>query len=212
MRPMFIVSLMFALNPIWWDVCRSPVEMIGYFAVPADERDEAVQEGMDGAEEGLMWRPVRAEPGYIPPCSALGTERIGQTFEMEKPIVFVSLHTPTWRTTGSSCRVSVYRIEDGKRILIARKRFENVADNSWLSVRFDVPQPLGLYMWEMDRTEGRIGAWAKLGDPNPKGRPLIDGEPREGFDFETRIGLPDGKAIDLSSSNSPGFPLSLIHI
>ncbi|HEX29096.1 TPA: hypothetical protein ENG04_03330, partial [Candidatus Poribacteria bacterium] len=207
----YFVSVRPLLSSTWWDVCQEPLELLGYFAVPAGEREEAVREGMNAAEEGAMWHPVKAprEPygiGHIPFYPFI--KEVAQTFEVDNPIRAVAPHTPTWFTTGSGCTVEVYRLEDEKWKLVAKKRFENVRDNSWPSVEFP-PQPPGIYKWVIVEPRGKIGAWARWGDSRSKGQPLVNGRPMEGFDFETRVITADGGIKEIFSSDALHFSLPL---
>ena len=203
-----------SLSPVWWDVCRGPLELVGYFSVPAEERAEAVREGANAAVEGAMWAPVETPSapyglGYIPPWSFVGAkEELAQIFKVEAPIRAVAPHTPTWFTKGSGCTVEVFRLEGESWRLLARRRFRRVRDNSWPTVEFP-PQPPGVYKWRIVEPEGRIGAWARLGDYHPEGRPIVDGNPQEGFDFETRITTMDGTVVELIPSGEPHFSIPL---
>jgi hypothetical protein len=123
-------------------------------------------------------RPDLAEPG----------DRLGQSFEMDRPFRGVGGQFPTYRTRDSSMTLRLYRDGPGGEE-VARRRAENVADNSFVFVEVEEALPPGRYYLEMSEVEGTI-AWGTMEeDTNPTGRAYRDGEPLEKGDRALRVQL-----------------------
>jgi hypothetical protein len=113
--------------------------------------------------------PAALEPGHT----------LGQSFTVDKPFDAVGGRFPTWAETSSAMTLTLYR--DGpKGPKIAARRFTNVADNAWLSLRLEKPLEPGTYYLEMARAKGRVGWWSHTGDVYPKGQAFADGAPSPG--------------------------------
>lgn len=111
-------------------------------------------------------RPAALEPGRT----------LGQSFVVDRPFDAVGGRFPTWATTGAAMTLTLYR-NGSERAKIARRRFENVADNAWLSIRLQKPLPPGAYYLEMSAAKGRIGWWSHTEDVYPKGQAFAEGVP-----------------------------------
>ncbi|HID06803.1 MAG TPA: hypothetical protein EYP10_06615, partial [Armatimonadetes bacterium] len=203
------------LRPLWWDVCRMPLEMLGYSF--ADDYEEMLQmhaEGANAVGMGAMWHPIRApnEPygvGALPPYTLLGAERLAQTFRTNVRIKGLAVHTPTWFTNDAAFTLRVYRIgRNGCLMQIAQKRFTNVPDNAWCTIEF-APQPPGRYLWEMVDGKGRIGAWAKWGNVYVYGDAFLGGNRALDIDFETRLVLTNGASAELFVTGDPHVSVPL---
>lgn len=123
--------------------------------------------------------PVVVRPGHT----------LGQSFTVDRPFDAVGGRFPTWATTESGAVLTLYHDGPlGEQIAI--RRFENVADNNWLSVRQDVPLPAGAYYLAMSAPEGEIGWWSDTEDVYPQGQAYADGAPVPG-DRTLRIAVAD---------------------
>jgi hypothetical protein len=124
--------------------------------------------------------PARLESGHT----------LGQSFAADRPIEAVAGSFPTWAATDSATTLTLCRDgPQGERLL--SQRFDRVADNGWLSLRFDPPLRAGTYYLEMSAPAGTVGWWSHGGDVFPGGQALADGQPVAG-DRMLRISLADG--------------------
>ncbi|MFV1965006.1 MAG: hypothetical protein ACC628_06255 [Pirellulaceae bacterium] len=113
------------------------------------------------------------------PTTLRSGHTLGQSFMMDRSFEAVSGCSPTWATRDSSIVVALYRDgPKGKRL--AGRRFQNVADNAWLSIRPDRPLPAGVYYLEMSAPEGEVGWWSHTKDVYPRGQAFADGVPVPG--------------------------------
>jgi hypothetical protein len=76
---------------------------------------------------------------------------------------------------------------------LAERRFKKVADNAWLTLKLDIPQPPGNYLLEASEPEGKIGWWSHTDDVQPHGQALADGQTVAG-DRTLRLTLVDEEA------------------
>jgi hypothetical protein len=189
--------------------------MFGYsFDDDPSEMRRMKEEGANAVGMGAIWRPIRAEEELygvdaVPPYAMLGAERIGQSFEVDRPFRGIAVHTPTWGTSGSAFTLCLYHVKgDNPPVQIARRRFTDVADNVWLALDFPTQQS-GVYLWEMIDGEGRIGAWAKFGNVYRGGEALIGEKRMSEIDFETRILYADGTRKDLFPTGDPHISVPL---
>ena len=60
------------------------------------------------------------------------------------------------------------------------RRFENVADNAWLSLTLAKPLPAGTYYLEASEPNGRIGWWSHTEDVYADGQAFADRAPIPG--------------------------------
>ena len=119
----------------------------------------------------------RVEPGHT----------LGQSFTVERPFTAAGGRFPTYNTTGSDMTLSLYRGGPGGE-LVTRKRFDDVVDNSWLSLEFDEPQPAGTYYLEQSDPAGTMAWWSDTQDVYPGGQAYADGRP-SGGDRTLRIAV-----------------------
>lgn len=92
--------------------------------------------------------PARLYPG----------QTLGQTFTTTASgLASVSVHLPTWYTTGSALTMRLHRDGPGGTV-IAQKRCENVTDNGWQTLYF-APQAAGTYYIELSEASGTVGWW-----------------------------------------------------
>jgi len=100
---------------------------------------------------------------------------LGQRFTADKAFHTVGGRFPTYRTTNAAVTLRLFRAESPTTPL-AERRFENVADNAWLSLTLDRSQPPGNYILEASAPAGQIGWWSHTGDVQPHGHALADGQ------------------------------------
>ncbi len=159
-------------EPAWWEMGL------------LDESDwRADWVGMDGeygdaVNNTQQNTPVRLESGHT----------IGQSFTMNGPFTSVSGSFPTWHTTESGMTLTLYR--DGPQgEILARKRFTDVADNSWVTLELEDPLPAGTYYLEASEPEGTIGWWSHTDDVYAGGTAFVDGKAVTG-DRTLRVEVP----------------------
>jgi len=122
--------------------------------------------------------PARLEPGST----------LGQSFAVDGEFTAVSGRFPTWQTTGSGLTLALRR--DGPEgEILARRRFSDVVDNSWLQLELSEPLPAGTYYLEASEPEGTIGWWSHDQDVYPGGQAFAGGEPAGG-DRTLRVDVP----------------------
>lgn len=99
---------------------------------------------------------------------------LGQSFIATEPVESVGGCFPNWATQGAGMSLSLYRDgPTGERI--ASRRFENVADCDWQSLRFERPLDAGTYYLEMSEPKGKIGWWSRSDDSLARGEAFADG-------------------------------------
>jgi hypothetical protein len=113
----------------------------------------------------------------------------GQRFTSEKPFRAVGGRFPTYLATNSGVTLRLFR-EDTTNAPLATRRFTNVADNAWLTLKLATPQPPGNYILEASDPSGKIGWWSHTDDVQPRGQALADGQPVAG-DRTLRLVLAD---------------------
>jgi hypothetical protein len=113
------------------------------------------------------------------PAALEAGHTLGQSFTASAPFTAVGGRFPTWATPGAAMTLTLYR-EGPKGKRIAARRFENVADNAWLSLARKAPLPAGSYYLEMSAPKGRIGWWSHTDDVFPNGQAFSDGAPVAG--------------------------------
>ncbi|MGO8749616.1 MAG: hypothetical protein ACLQNE_26980 [Thermoguttaceae bacterium] len=141
------------------------------------------------ADAEMLGDPVGNSQQNTPAELAAG-HTLGQSFTVGQPVESVGGRFPTWATRGSAMTLTLFAGNPtGKQI--CSKRFEDVSDNAWLSLRFDPPLPPGTYYLQMSRPAGKVGWWSHTADVWPGGQALADGKPVAG-DRTLRIFLADG--------------------
>ncbi|MBC7327431.1 hypothetical protein H5T87_04875 [bacterium] len=130
-------------------------------------------------------QPKRQEVGHDFP-EMLKTS-LGQSFRLPNAFLEkIEVCIPTWGTKDSSLTLTLKK--DGPSgDVIARKRFENVPDNSWQGFSFSPPLPPGNYYIEMSEPKGTIGWWSSTKDRFPDGEAYQDGKVAVGIDRDIRI-------------------------
>lgn len=121
--------------------------------------------------------PVPLQPGHS----------LGQTFTSQKPFVAVGGRFPTWAMPHAAMTLTLYQEGAGGKH-IAHQRFNNIADNAWLSLRFPNSLPPGTYYLEMTAASGTIGWWSDSKDVYAPGQAFTDGV-GVGGDRTLRIGV-----------------------
>ncbi len=104
---------------------------------------------------------------------------LGQSFRCDGAVTAVSLCAPTWETTGAAATMTLRRDGPGGGV-VATERFENVADNAWLTLGLDVPAEPGAYYLELARPEGTVGWWSHSDDVFGDGSAFADGQAAAG--------------------------------
>ena len=116
---------------------------------------------------------------------------LGQSFTAEASFEAVGGRFPTYAARNSAMTLSLYR--DGPQgEQLARRRFENVGDNDWLSIPIEPPLPAGKYYLEMSDPHGPIGWWSHGEDVFPGGEAFADRSASPG-DRTLRISLANGE-------------------
>ena len=141
------------------------------------------------ADAEMLGDPVGNSQQNTPAELAAG-HTLGQSFTVGQPVESVGGRFPTWAMRGSAMTLTLFAGNPtGKQI--CSKRFEDVSDNAWLSLRFDPPLPPGTYYLQMSRPAGKVGWWSHTADVWPGGQALADGKPVAG-DRTLWIFLADG--------------------
>lgn len=113
--------------------------------------------------------PVRLETGHT----------LGQSFTSKKPFDAVGGRFPTWATKDAALTLRLHQ-DNPKGRELGVKRFTNIADNDWLSLRFPNPLPPGTYYLEASMPKGRIGWWSHTTETTLGGQAFADGLPVQG--------------------------------
>jgi len=143
---------------------------------------------------------ILADPSYADPDGLRGSPphqpaalqsggTLGQTFTADRPFTAAGGEFPTWSTTNAGMTLSLYAHGPGGPLL-ARRRFENVADNAALLVEAGKTLPPGLYYLEMSQPVGHIGWWGYSADLYAGGHATEDGQPAPG-DRSLRVRFAD---------------------
>lgn len=116
---------------------------------------------------------------------------LGQSFQVTQPFRVVAGCFPTWNTTNAALTLTLFR--DGPQgARVAQQSFENIADNAWLSLRFEPPPAAGHYYLEASADRGTVGWWSDTKDVFTNGQAFADGTPVAG-DRTLRIRLTGGR-------------------
>lgn len=138
----------------------------------------------------------------------LGTERtLAQYFEFQEEFACVGLYCPSWNSSLEGFTLSMYSWAGSYEATVsgqplARTRFDNYADNSWLKIYAGENAdgtdkfPPGEYMWVMSEGTANSGIWKCITPGSPeqtKAESYIDGEKAEG-QFISMIYTVDGSS------------------
>lgn len=104
---------------------------------------------------------------------------LGQTFATAGSFSSVAGRFPTYSTADADVTLSLYRGGPGGE-LVARRRIEDVPDNSWQALELDEPLPPGEYYLEQSEPQGSIAWWSQSTDVYPAGQAYENGEPVAG--------------------------------
>ena len=104
---------------------------------------------------------------------------LGQSFSTENRFTAVAGRFPTYNTSDADVTLSLYRGGPGGE-LVARRRIEDVPDNSWQAIETDEPLPPGDYYLEQSEPQGSIAWWSQSTDVYPAGEAFTNGEPSGG--------------------------------
>ena len=115
----------------------------------------------------------------VTPVPLTAGHTLGQSFKADKPFRAVAATFPTWQTSNAALTLTLFR--DGlKRETLLRRRFENVSDNAWLTLDFDLPLAPGEYLLEASDARGTIGWWSDSKFTLAGGRAFADGKATDG--------------------------------
>jgi len=144
-------------------------------------------DSLRGDREGVMTHtvPVALEPGHT----------LGQRFRVGRPLLAAEGCFPTWGTTNAALTLALRRDGPGGECL-ARRRFEDVADNGTLGLTFDPPLPAGTYYLEASGPQGKVGWWGNRKNTYTNGEAFADGKPAPG-DREFTATLPNGALAEI---------------
>lgn len=117
---------------------------------------------------------------------------LGQRFTAAMPFRAVGGRFPTWGAKDAALTLKLFHAGETNAPL-ASLRFTNIADNAWLLLSLDPPQPAGAYVLEASAPAGTIGWWSHRDDVQPRGQALADGAPADG-DRTLRLALVDEEA------------------
>ncbi len=104
-----------------------------------------------------------------------------------------SFNMPTWTTTDSACRLSLYVWADTYDATVAQnpvatKVFDPMRDNATNTVQFDA-QPAGEYLFLISECRGQAGVWVNRNPVNPFGFLYISGVESQDTEPELSICL-----------------------
>jgi hypothetical protein len=129
---------------------------------------------------------------------------LGQSFTADRAFVAVAGEFPTWSTTDSAMTLTLRAGGPGGKVIVQR-RFENVADNSALTLTSLAPNPPGKYYLEISSSKGQIGWWGYSSDVYAGGQAFEDGAPTGG-DRSLRVGYGAESLGVLIPDTSPATP------
>lgn len=159
----------------------------GVSVSPTEVSTRAIPNGivLENLTIRIPFRKSQGRSGYPVLCRPGGSLGIKFGVGVGK-LARVGVSAPTWHENESGCTLSLYRLPNGNmndRQLVARQRYERVADNSRLFLDFEA-QPPGEYYLEMsDTTEKKIGLWGAGEDVDPALVCFVDGNERPDLDF-----------------------------
>jgi alpha-L-rhamnosidase-like protein/mannosylglycerate hydrolase MGH1-like protein len=100
---------------------------------------------------------------------------LGQSFTTDKRFTSVAGRFPTYNTADADVTLSLYRDGPGGQQL-ARRRIEDVPDNSWQALDFAEPLEPGTYYLEQSEPSGSIAWWSHTDDVYPAGEAFENGQ------------------------------------
>lgn len=104
---------------------------------------------------------------------------LGQSFTVDKPVISVGGEFGTYVRTDAGMTLSLYR--DGPHgQLIVNKRFENIVDNSLVSLDFQEALPPGNYYLESSHPKELVVWWSDQSDIYDQGQAFRNGQPSSG--------------------------------
>lgn len=108
------------------------------------------------------------------PAELLADHTLGQSFTTERALLAVSARFATWHTTTGAVTLTV-RSNGPTGAALASERFQNVGDNTWLTLSLKSPLPPGNYFLEASDPAGLVGWWSHTEDKFPRGTAFADG-------------------------------------
>ncbi|MGQ9731300.1 MAG: beta-galactosidase [Candidatus Zipacnadales bacterium] len=188
-------SLSVQLDPLYFERCCRPCEFVGFsFEDTPQNLMEMRNHGANALGSGAMWIPTQ-DPEAPYGCGPADLTRfedtlqLGQSFTTQEPITAVAFCTPTYRTTGSGCVLSLYRSTpqtwgETPPVPIASEMFTDVEDCQRLWLVFTEVPP-GTYYVEQSLPMGAaIGVWATRRDTYAGGQAYVNRQPRPSHDLE----------------------------
>jgi hypothetical protein len=143
------------------------------------------------ADPAMLGEKLVAQAERMTAAVLLPNHTLGQTFTTDKPSDRVGAMLATWCTRHSAATLSLYQGgPEGKRL--ASRRFENIADNGWLTLKPVSVLPPGTYYLELSKPKGKVGWWSMEQDLLPRGTAHSDGAAVAG-DRTLRIFLFDSR-------------------
>ncbi len=129
----------------------------------------------------ILADPVRlgvadANSIHLEPVDMAAADVLTEEFTASAPFVGAAPEVATYAHTDSAATVSLLD-EAGRQL--ASKRFENVADNGYLKLRFRKPLPAGKYQLRISQSKGRFAWWGlKTAQPGV-GPASVNGKPSQ---------------------------------
>ncbi len=125
------------------------------------------------------------------PAELLTDHTLGQSFTTERALLAVSARFATWHTTTGAVTLTL-RSNHPTGAALASERFQNVGDNTWLTLSLKSPLPPGNYFLEASDPVGLVGWWSHTEDKFPRGTAFADGAATPG-DRTLRLSFADAE-------------------
>ncbi len=181
-----------------WDIYTGPNYRYGPSIIINDDNSIDIWLATPGDYYGTN---VNIPASDTQDASLLGTGNVfAQKFTMNEDFGFISIQCPSWNSAEEGFSLNVYRWDTDYATTVsgtpvATKRFENYADNAWLSIyrsaREDYTEtfPSGTYLWVMNEGTEHSGIYKCPDDGSAEGTDavsFINGEQTTG-QFRCRI-------------------------
>ncbi len=118
---------------------------------------------------------------------------LGQSFTTQRALIAVSARCPTWGVPGGAITLSLRR-GGPNGDLVVTKRFRDIRDNAWLTLKLKPPVAPGSYYLEAADPQGQVGWWSHSEDTFARGEAFADGQACAG-DRTVRFDFVDDEAM-----------------
>ena len=172
-----------------WDIYTAGTYRYGPSIIVNEDQSIDVWFAAEGDRHGDRLDFFAKDEQHLALRIAESSDKVAQKFDITKPFYALSVMVPTWHSTSSSVRLSLYKWNRSYDISLAQEPmksiyFENIKDNSELMLIDENMFPAGEYIWVLSEAKGTPGIWfSNL--PHGSATNYWNGEIRQSGNFES---------------------------